>query len=86
VVAGNFDRYGAQAEATGPVGDVLSVRGGVFYETRNLPRTFAENKSLILDGGATLDLDVAKLTLQALRVEQGLPGNRLRGVPVDNAG
>lgn len=86
VVAGNFDRYGAQAEATGPVNDVLSVRGGVFYEARDLPRYFAENKSLILDGGATLDFDVAKLTLQALRVEQDLPGNRLRGIPVDNDG
>jgi len=85
-VAGNFDRYGAQAEATGPVNDVLSVRGGAFYEARDLPRTFAKNKSLILDGGATLDFDVAKLTLQALHVEQDLPGNRLRGVPVDNAG
>jgi outer membrane receptor protein involved in Fe transport len=77
VVAGNFDRYGAQAEATGPVNDVLSARGGAFYQARNLPRTFAENQSQILDGGATLDFDVAKLTLQALRVEQDLPGNRL---------
>jgi len=86
VVAGNFDRYGGQAEATGPVNDVLSVRGGAFYEARDLPRYFAKNKSLILDGGATLDFDVAKLTLQALHVEQDLPGNRLRGVPVDNVG
>jgi len=86
VVAGNFDRYGAQAEVTGPVADVLALRAGAFYENRDLPRYHAKNKSTILDGGATLDLDVAKLTLQALRVEQDLPGNRLRGIPVDNAG
>lgn len=86
LVAGNFDRYGGQAEVTGPVADVLALRGGLFFEDRKQPRYNAENKSFIGDVAATLDLDVAKLTLQALRVTQDLPGNRLRGVPADFAG
>lgn len=86
LVAGNFDRYGGQAEVTGPVTNFLAVRAGAFYEKRDLPRNHAANESMILDGSATLDLDVAKFTIQALRVEQDLPGNRLRGIPVNIAG
>lgn len=85
-VAGTESRYGARGEITGPVGEVLALRGGVFFEDRDLPRTFADNRSLILDGGATLDLGGLKFTGQALRIEQDLQANRLRGVPVDNAG
>jgi len=85
-VAGNFGRYGGQVEATGPITDVLAVRGGIFHEDRKLPRHHAENQSTILDMGTTLDLGVAKFTLQGLHVSQDLPGNRLRGIPVDNAG
>ena len=85
-VIGNFDRYGGQAEVSGPIDDVLALRGGVFFEERDTARTFARNKTLIADAAATADLGPAKFTIQGLRVEQDLPGNRLRGVPVDNAG
>lgn len=85
-VVGTENRYGAQAEATGPVGEVVALRGGVFFEDRDLPRTFAANKSLILDGGASFELGPVRLIAQALRIEQDLPANRLRGIPVDANG
>lgn len=85
-VAGTESRYGARGEITGPVGEVLALRGGVFFEDRDLPRTFADNRSLILDGGATLELGGLKIAGQALRIEQDTQANRLRGVPVDSAG
>lgn len=86
VVAGTEDRYGGQAEVTGPVSDVIALRGGAFFEDRDTPRTFAGNRTLMLDGGASFDLGPVKITTQALRIEQDLAANRLRGVPVDNNG
>lgn len=80
-VGGTEDRYGGSAEITAPVGEYLGIRAGAFYEDRDLPRTNAGSKSLILDGGVSVELERAKLTVQALRVEMDLPGNRLRGVP-----
>lgn len=86
LVAGTEDRYGGQIELTGPVAEGIALRGGAFFEDRNLPRTWAGNKSLILDGGASFDFGPAKLTVQALRIEQDLAANRLRGIPVDDDG
>ena len=86
LVAGTEDRYGGQVEVTGPVNDVISLRGGAFFEDRDLPRTFAGNRTLILDGGAAFDIGPAKLTVQALHIEQDLAANRLRGIPVDDDG
>lgn len=85
-VAGTESRFGAQAEVTGPVTNGIAVRGGVFFEDRDLPRTFAGNRTLILDGGTVFDIGSAKLTVQALHIDQDLAGNRLRGIPVDNDG
>jgi len=85
-VVGNFSRYGGQAEVTGPIGDLFAVRAGAFFEDRDLPRDHAGNKSTILDGGITFGVEEAKLTFQALHIEQDLAGNRLRGIPVDNEG
>lgn len=86
LVAGTEDRYGGQVEVTGPVNDVVSLRGGAFFEDRDLPRTFAGNRSLLLDAGATFDFGFAKLTTQAWRIEQDLAANRLRGIAVDADG
>lgn len=86
LVAGTEDRYGGQVELTGPVNDVISLRGGAFFEDRDLPRTFAGNRSLLLDAGATFDLGIAKLTTQVWRIEQDLAANRLRGIAVDADG
>jgi iron complex outermembrane receptor protein len=85
-VIGTENRYGVQAEVSGPVGEIVALRGGAFFEDRDLARDLAESRTLILDGGATFDLGPARLTAQALRIEQDLPGNRLRGIPVDANG
>lgn len=86
LVGGTEDRYGGQVQVAGPVGDIVALRGGAFFEDRDLPRTFAANRSLILDGGASFDLGPARLITQAWRIEQDLAANRLRGIPVDNQG
>lgn len=86
IVGGTEGRYGGQVEVTGPVNEVLSLRGGAFFEDRDLPRTFAGNRSLLLDGSATVKMGIASLTAQVWRIEQDLAANRLRGVPVDNGG
>ncbi len=85
-VAGTENRYGGQAEVTGAVAKGVALRGGIFFEDRDTPRTFADNRTLMLDGGAAFDIGPAKLTVQALRIEQDLAANRLRGIPVDNDG
>lgn len=85
-VVGTDDRYGGQAEASGPVSDIVGLRGGVFFEDRDLPRTFAANRTFMLDGGASFDLGPVRLFTQALRIEQDLAAHRLRGIPVDDEG
>ena len=86
IVFGTEARHGGQLEVSGPVGDVVALRGAAFYESRDLPRTWAGNRTLMLDGGAAFDLGPVKLTTQALLIEQDLAANRLRGIPVDDEG
>lgn len=87
-VAGTEDRRGASLEVTGaPVGEEgPGTRLGIFYEDRDTPRYNAANETLIADGGLDFDLGFADLILQVTRYDQELPANRLRGVPVDDAG
>ena len=53
-VAGTENRFGGQAEVTGPVAAGIAVRGGIFFEDRDLPRTFAGNRTLIGDGAGCI--------------------------------
>jgi iron complex outermembrane recepter protein len=85
-VLGTENRYGVQGEVSGPVAQGVAVRGGAFFEDRDLPRTFAANRTFMLDGGAAFDIGPVRLITQALRIEQDLPANRLRGIPVDSNG
>jgi iron complex outermembrane receptor protein len=85
-VIGTADRWGGQAEVSGPITDSIGLRAGAFYESRGLLRDFATSKTTILDGGATFAFGPAKLTLQALHIDQDLDGNRLRGVPATDDG
>lgn len=88
VVGGNYDRIGASGDITGPlIADRLSGRAGVYYEEKDSFRKNASSETKIGDLGLTLhitqDLD---LTAQFTAYDQDLPGNRLRGVPVNLAG
>jgi iron complex outermembrane recepter protein len=87
VVAGTEGRYGASAEVSGALPDGgPAARLGVFYEDQGLPRWNAQSETAIYDGGLSVDLGFADVTVQATRYEQRLDGNRLRGVPVDASG
>jgi iron complex outermembrane receptor protein len=88
VVLGTEARRGAAFEITGllPGAGAPAGRLGVFHEDRNTPRRNADSRTTIFDAGLSLALGQADLILQATRYEQDLGGNRLRGVPVDNAG
>ncbi|NIJ17912.1 TonB-dependent siderophore receptor [Sphingobium vermicomposti] len=87
--AGNYDRRGISAEATGPVdGDgVVTYRLGGFYEASNPYRINTKNVSLIGDGAIAIRTNEGgKLTLQATIYDNDLQANRLRGVLTDNDG
>jgi len=62
LVAGDYNRFGGQVEASGPIAPMLSARLGGFHERRDLPRTFADSKTTILDGGLR-----ARLIIRAWR-------------------
>ncbi len=86
---GTYDRAGISSEATGPVdaAGVVTYRVGGFYEAMRPFRYNSGSTSLIGDGGLTVRTnDGGALTLQATAYDNELPGNRLRGVPVDDAG
>ncbi|MDP2212329.1 TonB-dependent siderophore receptor [Phenylobacterium sp.] len=86
-VIGTEARYGGSVEVSGglPIEGVAG-RLGAFYEEQNTARVNARSEVLILDGGLKIDLPLGELNLQATHYDQNLPGNRLRGVPVDNLG
>lgn len=86
LVAGTEGRYGASAELEGGLTDRVSGRAGVFYETMNQPRRNADSTTQIFDAGLAIALDRGRILLQATRYDQDLGGNRLRGVPTDDAG
>ena len=85
-VVGQGNRYGAQAEVTGPINDVLAGRAGVFTEQRDLPRFGADSDTQIFEGSLALDVGGGRIIGQATKYQQDLGANRLRGVPTDNAG
>ncbi|HKY82573.1 MAG TPA: TonB-dependent receptor plug domain-containing protein, partial [Sphingobium sp.] len=86
---GNYDRYGASGEISGPItgNGVLLGRAGAFYEQMDPFRYNTRDKSLILDGGLTARLgEDARIIGQITHFEQKQRGARLRGVPTDNDG
>nr|WP_256869516.1 TonB-dependent receptor [Sphingobium lactosutens] len=87
--AGNYDRRGISAEASGPVDDdgVVTYRLGGFYEASNPYRINTKNVSLIGDGAIAIRTNEGgKLTLQATVYDNDLQANRLRGILTDNDG
>lgn len=87
-ILGNFDRYGASGEVTGPLdkNGVLTGRAGAFFENVETVQAFSRSRSLVLDGGLTAHLAPdTSLTGQLTRYEQHLDG-RQRGIPIDDSG
>lgn len=88
-IIGNYSRNGASADVTGPLDSsgIVDGRLGVFYEDYDSYRAHASSRTKVGDGGLKFHLgDTTQLTLQLTDYNQDLPGNRLRGIPVDANG
>ncbi len=88
---GNRDLRGVAGEATGSLpwgdGDEYAYRLGALYEKEDSFRNNAGRESTILDTGLGWRLsDDTRITGQVHYYDVELPGNRLRGVPVDDQG
>lgn len=89
VTAGNYDRGGISAEATGRIDrdGVVAYRIGGFFEAMQPYRYHTLNKALIGDAGLSVRTHAdGLLTLQVTTYDNYLRANRLRGVLVDDAG
>lgn len=87
--AGNNDFSAASIDATGPMNAAGSVRyrAGLYSDGEQGVRWNADSESVIGDASLAVDVgDTGELTLQFTDITQNLGGNRLRGVPVDDAG
>lgn len=88
-IVGTYDRIGVSGDVTGPItadGGITGRVGG-FYERFDDFRRNASNRTGIGDASLQFRLgDRTKATLQGTYADQNLPGNRLRGVPVDRDG
>ncbi|MBQ4831673.1 TonB-dependent receptor [Pseudoalteromonas sp. MMG010] len=84
---GNYNTHGASIDMTGGLSDTVAYRLGGFYEKQDSFRNNADAKNIELAGGLLFDLsDDTALTTSIDYIKQDLGGNRLRGVPVDDAG
>ncbi|WP_020397983.1 TonB-dependent siderophore receptor [Kordiimonas gwangyangensis] len=89
VTAGNYNRYGASGDVSGPLNKSGTILGrvGAFYETMDPFRNNTEDQSLILDAGLTFKMgETARLITQVTHYDQDMQGARLRGVPTDDEG
>lgn len=89
LTVGNYDRYGAAGEISGPItgSGALLGRAGAYYEQMDPFRTNTREKSLILDGGLTVKLgEDARIIGQVTHYDQKNRAARLRGVPTDDDG
>ncbi|CAJ23124.1 TonB-dependent outer membrane receptor (N-terminal fragment) [Xanthomonas euvesicatoria pv. vesicatoria str. 85-10] len=86
---GNQSFGAASFEATGPAraDGRIRYRIGAYADGEDGFRWNTDSQSQIGDASVAFDLgDTGELTLQYTDITQNLGGNRLRGVPVDNAG
>ena len=91
LTGGDRSLRGIAGEATGSLpwgdGDEYAYRLGALYEEEDSFRNNAGRESTILDTGLTWRLsDATGITGQVHYYDVELPGNRLRGVPVDDQG
>lgn len=89
ITTGNRSLYGLSAEHTGPVADSdsLAYRVSGFYEEEDSFRRNASSETQTLNTALTWQPgDNTEITAQLGYYDITLPGNRLRGVPVDDDG
>lgn len=86
IIGGTQSRYGISGETTGRLAGPIAYRVAGFYEDRDQQRENAHSTVALFDGGLSADLGFGTLTFQATHYDIDLGGNRLRGVPTDNAG
>ncbi|MEM8497202.1 MAG: TonB-dependent siderophore receptor [Pseudomonadota bacterium] len=87
LTGGNFSLYGGSVDTTGPMTDTVAYRIGAFYEKQDSFRNNAEEENLEFAGGLLFQLsDKSTLNASVDYVDQSLPGHRLRGVLVNDAG
>lgn len=85
-IAGSHSRVGGSGEITGALSDNQNGRLGVFYEEQDTYRDNSASEIFIFDSGYSYDLNNHLFTAQYTHYSQDLDGNRLRGVPTDDAG
>lgn len=85
-IAGSHSRVGGSGEITGALSDDQNGRLGVFYEEQDTYRDNSASEVFIFDSGYSYDLNNHLFTAQYTHYSQDLDGNRLRGVPTDDAG
>ena len=85
-IAGSHARVGGSGEITGALSDNQNGRLGVFYEDQDFYRDNSTTEVFIFDSGYSYDFNNHLFTAQYTHYSQDLDGNRLRGVPVDDAG
>lgn len=89
VIGGGRNRWGGSADVTGPVDadGNITARGGLFYEDMDSYRDHASSRTFVGDAGVGVKLAPdTRLVVQLTNYNQNLPGNRLRGIPVDADG
>nr|WP_240651114.1 TonB-dependent receptor [Stenotrophomonas indicatrix] len=86
---GNRDFRAGSIEGTGPLNAAGTVRyrAGLYGDSEQGVRWNTDSESVIGDASLAFDVgDTGELTLQFTDITQNLGGNRLRGVPVNDAG
>ena len=87
--AGDKDFRAGSIEGTGPLNASGSIRyrAGLYADSEQGVRWNADSESVIGDASLAFDVgQTGELVLQFTDITQNLGGNRLRGVPVNDAG
>lgn len=84
---GSEDVIGGSLDFTGGLTQNLAYRFGAYYQQEDSFRNNADSQNAEVAGGLLYEIsDDTKLTTTFDIIKQDLGGNRLRGVPVDDAG
>lgn len=84
---GSYDMMGGSLDFTGGLTEDLAYRLGGYYQQEDSFRNNADSLNAEVAGGLLYEIsDDTKLTTTFDLIRQDLGGNRLRGVPVDDAG